>query len=50
MFSLMLDAFLNCCNVTFLLKNVEKEGLNFSQMAVCKGFSMHKCEILWFLS
>ena len=39
--------FLNCCNLTFtqieiiikFLKNYEKEGLNFSQMALCEGFS-----------
>ena len=46
-------AFLNCCNLTFsqieiifkFLKNF-LIGLNFSQMALCEGFSYHKCEIL----
>ena len=50
--------FINCCNLTFaqieviikFLQNVVKEGLNFSQMALCEGFSYHKCEILWLLS
>ena len=48
-------AFLTCCNLTFLqigiiikfLKKFVKEGLNFSQMALCWGFSYRKCEILW---
>ena len=51
-------AFLNCCNLTFLqaeniikfLKNFVKEGRNFSQKALCEGFSYRKCEILWLLS
>ena len=46
-------AFLNCCNLTFsqiaiiikFLKNFAKEGLNFSQIALCVGFYC-KCEIL----
>ena len=50
-------AFLICCNLTFsqieiiieFLKNFVKEGLNFSQMALCEGFSYCKCEILWLL-
>ena len=50
--------FLICCNLTFsqveiiikFLKNLVKEGLNFSHMALCEGFSYCKCEILWFLS
>ena len=45
----------NCCNLTFpqieiiikFFKNFIKEGLNFSQMALCEGFSHRKCEILW---
>ena len=49
---------LNFCNLTFsqieiiikFLKNFVKEGLNFSQIAVCEGFSYCKCEILWLLS
>ena len=50
-------AFFNCCNLTFsqigiikFLKNCVKEGLNFSQMLLCEGFSYRKCEILWLLS
>ena len=43
----------NCCNLTFsqieiiikFFKNFIKEGLNFSQMALCEGFSYGKCEI-----
>ena len=39
--------FLNCCNLTVsqieiiikFLKNFVKEGLNFSHMALCEGFS-----------
>ena len=50
--------FLNWCNLTFsqteviikFLKNFVKEGLNFSQMALCEGCSYRKCEILWLLS
>ena len=48
----------NCCNLTFsqieiiikFFKNFIKEGLNFSQMALCEGFSYGKCEISWLLS
>ena len=50
-------AFLNCCNLTFsqieiikFLKNFVRKGLNFSQMALCEGFSYCKCEIFWLLS
>ena len=32
------------------LKNFDKEGLNFSQMALREEFSYCKCEILQFLS
>ena len=50
--------FLNCCNLTFsqieviikFLQNAVTEGLDFSQMALCEGFSYHKCETLWLLS
>ena len=46
-------AFLTCCNLTFsqieiiikFLKDFVKESLNFSQMALCVGFSYHKCEV-----
>ena len=51
-------AFPNCCNLTSsqieiiikFLKNFVKEGLKFTQMALCEGFSNRKCEILWLLS
>ena len=47
-------AFLNCCNLTSpqieliikFLTNFVKRDLNLSQMALCEGFSYHKCEIL----
>ena len=50
-------AFCNCCNLTFsqieviikFFKNFVKEGLNFSRLALCEGFSYRKCEILWVL-
>ena len=50
--------FLTCCNLTFsqieitikFLQNFVKEGPNFSQMALCKGFSNQKSEILQLLS
>ena len=51
-------AFLNCSNLTFsqieiiikFLNRFVKEGLNFSQMALCEGFSYRKCEILGLLA
>ena len=51
-------AFLNCCKLTFsqieiiikFLKKFVKEDPNSSQIALCEGFSYHKCEILWLLS
>ena len=51
-------ALLNWCDPTFsqieiiikFFKKFVKEGLNFSQMALCEGLSYRKCEILWLLS
>ena len=56
--SIEYSGFLNFCSLTFsqikivikFLKHFEKEGLNFSQITLCEGFSYRKCEMSWLLS